>query len=60
MGIFDKFKDQARDKAKDITDAAGDEVDEKTGGKYADKVDKAQQKAEDVLGLGDKKDDPAP
>jgi hypothetical protein len=57
MGITDKFGDMA-DKAKDalgankgkVDDAvetAGDKVDEKTGGKYADKVDKAQQAAKD-------------
>ncbi|MFF0741018.1 antitoxin [Streptomyces sp. NPDC004111] len=60
MGIFDKFKDQAQDKAKDISDSVGDEIDEKTGGKYADKVDRAQQKVEEALGAGDRKDDPAP
>ncbi|MGW7412536.1 antitoxin [Streptomyces sp. NPDC054863] len=64
MGIFDRFKDQAQDKAKDIVDNVdnvGDEVDEKTGGKYADKVDQAQQKATDALGRGEnQKDDPAP
>jgi hypothetical protein len=60
VGIFDRFKDQAQDKAKDISDAAEEEVNEKTGGKYSEKVDQVQQKAEDALGLGDKKADPSP
>jgi hypothetical protein len=60
MGIFDRFKDQAQDKAKDISDAVEEEVNEKTGGKYSDQVDQAQQKVEGALGMGDRKDDPAP
>ncbi|CCH78892.1 conserved hypothetical protein [Nostocoides japonicum T1-X7] len=38
----EKVSDQAIDKA-------GDVVDEKTGGKYADQVDTAQQKADDAI-----------
>ncbi|MEV5979254.1 antitoxin [Streptomyces sp. NPDC052114] len=55
MGIFDRFKDQAQDKAKDISNAAEEEINEKTGDKYADKVDKAQQQMHDRLGLGEDK-----
>ncbi|QDQ11986.1 Rv0909 family putative TA system antitoxin [Streptomyces spectabilis] len=47
MGITDGFKD----KAKDISDAAAEEVNEKTGDKYADKVDRAKQQVQDKLGL---------
>lgn len=58
MGIFDRFKDQAQDKAKDISDAAEQEINEKTGDKYADKVDAAQQQVNERLGLDqDKPDD---
>ncbi|MET9856313.1 Rv0909 family putative TA system antitoxin [Streptomyces sp. NPDC006450] len=54
MGIFDRFKDQAKDQAKDISDNAESEVNEKTGGgKYAGKVDRAQQQMEDRLGIDD-------
>ncbi|MCF3121929.1 MULTISPECIES: Rv0909 family putative TA system antitoxin [Streptomyces] len=55
MGIFDRFKDQAQDKAKDISNAAEEEINEKTGDKYADKVDKAQQQINEKLGLGEDK-----
>jgi hypothetical protein len=58
MGITDKFSDMAdkakdtlganKDKIDDAVDAAGDRVDEKTGGKYAEHVDKAQNAAKDA------------
>jgi hypothetical protein len=59
MGIFDDAKELA-EKAKDLADGhqdqakaalekAGDLVDEKTGDKYKDKVDQAQQFVEDKL-----------
>ncbi|MGW6710426.1 Rv0909 family putative TA system antitoxin [Streptomyces sp. NPDC054956] len=53
MGIFDRFKDQGKAKAKDISDNLEAEVNEKTGGKYADKVDQAQQAMEQQLGIDD-------
>ncbi|MER7758567.1 antitoxin [Streptomyces sp. NPDC097619] len=53
MGIFDRFKGQAQDKAKDISDSVEQEVNEKTGNKYADQVDKVQQQAEQKLGIDD-------
>ncbi|WP_405492133.1 Rv0909 family putative TA system antitoxin [Streptomyces sp. NBC_00096] len=53
MGIFDRFRDQAKDKAKDISDNVEAEVNEKTGNKYADTVDKAQQTMEQQLGIDD-------
>lgn len=49
MGITDGFKD----KAKDMTDAVAEEVDEKTGGKYKQQVDKAKDQVQEELGLGD-------
>ncbi|MEO6997849.1 MAG: antitoxin [Terracoccus sp.] len=64
MGVFDNMKDkltelvdQHGDKAGDGVDKAGDLADEKTGGKYADKVDMGQQKAKDALDGLDGKDD---
>lgn len=48
MSIVDKMKEllgQHRDKVDKTVDKAGDIIDEKTGGKYADKVDKAQEEA---------------
>ncbi|OFE15719.1 hypothetical protein BA895_21610 [Humibacillus sp. DSM 29435] len=65
MGVFDNIKDkvtelvdQHGDKAGEGIDKAGDLVDEKTGGKYADKVDMGQQKVKDGLdGLDGKNDD---
>ena len=64
MGVFDNIKDKATelvdqhgDKAGEGIDKAGDLADEKTGGKYADKVDLGQQKAKDGLDGLDGKDD---
>ncbi len=52
MSIVDKVKEmlgQNTDKAKDAVDKAGDMLDQKTGGKYADKVDMAQDKAKQFI-----------
>ena len=52
MSIVDKVKEMLgsnADKASDAVDKAGDMVDEKTGGKYADKVDMAQDKAKSFI-----------
>ncbi|MFF4353179.1 Rv0909 family putative TA system antitoxin [Streptomyces sp. NPDC001530] len=51
MGIFDRFKSQAQHKAKHVSDAAEQEVNEKTGKKYTDQVDDAQQKIEGATGM---------
>ncbi|MEU9283701.1 Rv0909 family putative TA system antitoxin [Streptomyces sp. NPDC048275] len=51
MGIFDKFKSHSKSKGKDMSDAAEQEINERTGGKYADKVDDAQQRAEGAMGM---------
>ena len=48
MSIVDKVKEllgQHSDKVDEAVDKTGDMLDEKTGGKYADKVDKAQEQA---------------
>lgn len=52
MGLMDKVKGALKgntDKVKEGIDKAGDMVDEKTGGKYSDKIDMAEEKAADVL-----------
>lgn len=52
MGLLDKIKGMLSgnaDKVKDGVDKAGDMIDEKTGGKYADKVDMAQDKVEEII-----------
>ena len=52
MGIFDKAKDlisENSDKAEQGIEKAGDIADQKTGGKYSDKIDKAEQLAKDKL-----------
>lgn len=44
-GAIDKVKDLAAenaDKVDDVVEKAGDLIDEKTGGKFADKVDSVQ------------------
>ncbi|MEJ3743410.1 antitoxin [Actinomycetes bacterium KLBMP 9797] len=62
MGIADSFKDKAKeavdkiggDKAKKGVDAAADQVDERTGGKYSKHIDTGQQKAGEYIdGLDD-------
>jgi hypothetical protein len=52
MGLKDKMKgrlSQHGDQAKTGVDKAGDMADEKTGGKHADKVDTAQEKARGMI-----------
>lgn len=51
MGILDRFKDQAQNKAEDLIESVGDQVDEKTGAKFAGQVDQAQDKAKEALGI---------
>lgn len=60
MGIFDKFKHNktAQDKASDMSDAAEKQVNKRTGDKYTDKVDDAQQKAEGAMGMDRDRDRP--
>lgn len=51
-GIVDKGKDLAAensDKIEGAVDKVGDFIDDKTGGKYADKVDKAQEAAKNAI-----------
>ncbi|HZB32538.1 MAG TPA: antitoxin [Streptosporangiaceae bacterium] len=53
MSIIDKVKGllgQHSDKAEKGIDKAGDMIDDKTGGKYSDKIDSVQEKAKDMLG----------
>ena len=48
MGLFDKARElagQHADKVGDAIDKAADMVDEKTGGKYADHIDKGAEAA---------------
>ena len=52
MGLMDKIKGalgQHGDKVETGIDRAGDMVDDKTGNKYADKVDQGQDAAKDAL-----------
>ena len=52
MGLMDKVKGmlgQHGDKVDDGIDRGGDVVDERTGGKHAAHVDKAQDAAKDAL-----------
>ncbi|MEU1530498.1 antitoxin [Streptomyces fagopyri] len=59
MGIFDRFKDHARSKGKDMSDTAERDVNEKTGNKYTGQVDDAQRRIEGMTGLeGDRPDRP--
>ncbi|OIJ62996.1 antitoxin [Streptomyces mangrovisoli] len=59
MGIFDRFRHQGQDKAKDMSDAAEKKANERTGNKYEDQVDSAQQRVEGQLGMDrDRPDQP--
>lgn len=51
MGIFDRFKGQAKSKGKDLSDTAERDINEKTGDKYTKQVDDAQQKIEGAMGM---------
>ena len=56
MGLFDKAKDLAesnKDKIADGVDKATDVVDDKTGGKFTDKLDKVDEAAEKFAGGDD-------
>ncbi|MCM2425101.1 antitoxin [Streptomyces sp. RKAG337] len=53
MGVFDNFHDQAKTKGRDISDNLEEEVNEETGNKYAEQLDKAQQQTEQRLGIDD-------
>jgi pyridoxine 5'-phosphate synthase PdxJ len=56
MGFLDdakKFIDEHDDQVDQAIEKAGDVIDVKTDGKYADKVDKAQDLAEEKTGDGD-------
>ncbi|HWJ97985.1 MAG TPA: antitoxin [Acidimicrobiales bacterium] len=60
MGFLDKAKDALQgksDEAAKALDKAGDVIDDKTGGKYTDKIDQAVDKASDVLDDIDKQND---
>lgn len=61
MGMFDNIREQAEkviadnpDKVESISDQviekAGDVADERTGGKFSDKIDSAQQTADERIG----------
>lgn len=58
MGIFDRFRDQAKSKGKDLSDTAERDVNKKTGDKYTRQVDDAQQNIEGRMGLGERPDRP--
>ncbi|MEU3251342.1 antitoxin [Streptomyces sp. NPDC006997] len=53
MGIFDKFKShgQNKDKQKKMSDTVERQVNKRTGNKYEDQVDAAQQQVEGRLGM---------
>ena len=48
-----KFIDEHDDQVDQAIEKAGDLVDDKTGGRFADKVDKVQDVAEEKTGAGD-------
>ena len=52
MGLLDKIKDMLggnADKVKEGLEKAGDMVDDKTGGKFTDKIDMVEDKVAEVL-----------
>jgi MT0933-like antitoxin protein len=61
MGIFDKAKDalsEHSERVDTVIEKAGDFVDDKTGGKYAEHVDKGQDFAGDRVREYGAKDQP--
>ncbi|WP_042386903.1 antitoxin [Streptacidiphilus melanogenes] len=56
MSVLDKVKGMLKgheSQASKGVDKAGDLIDDKTGGKYASQVDKAQDQAKEQLGVDD-------
>ena len=56
MSFIDKAKDIAEqhdDKVDQAAEKAGEQVDERTGGRYADQVDKGVDYAQEHTGQGD-------
>lgn len=52
MGLLDKAKDMLKgntDKVKEGIDKAGDMIDEKTGGKFSEHIETAEEKAGELL-----------
>ena len=52
MGLLDKAKDMLKgntDKVKEGIDKAGDMIDEKTGGKFSEHIETAEEKAGEML-----------
>ncbi len=56
MGMFDEIKDKATDAVQDNSDKVaaavekvGDVADDKTGGKFTDKIDAAEEKVKGVV-----------
>jgi len=52
VGLLDKAKDMLKgntDKVKEGIDKAGDMIDEKTGGKFSDHIETAEEKAGEFL-----------
>jgi antitoxin protein of toxin-antitoxin system len=62
MGLFDRAKGllgQHADKVEDAIDKVADVVDDKTGGKYAEKIDKGAEAAKGFIGDDDGDGQPA-
>jgi MT0933-like antitoxin protein len=66
VGLFDDLKGKAQDliggneeAIKDGIEKAGDFIDDKTGGKFAEQVDAAQNAASDFVGNADGGEQPA-
>ncbi|MCX5373305.1 antitoxin [Streptomyces sp. NBC_00015] len=59
MGILDRFKSNktAQDKARNMSDAAEQKANEKTGNKYESQVDSGQQKLHERLGMDEERPD---
>ncbi|HET6530171.1 MAG TPA: antitoxin [Actinoplanes sp.] len=58
MSFMDKAKDFADDHDKQVDqglEKAGDQIDDRTGGKYASPVDKGVDQAQERTGSGDTK-----
>jgi hypothetical protein len=56
MGFLDKAKDLLNkhdDKVDQALEKIGDQIDERTGNKYSEHIDKAVQKAQEQTGEGD-------
>ena len=63
MGFLDRLKEMAgkhSDKVDEGVTRAADEIDERTGGKYSEQIDQAEERAKEAMRRGESGDEQQP